>query len=327
MSISASCARFRSCEGRARIRVGGHRAVDGEPGGRAHLVEERGLDGLLARGQHELQLGAVHDIGGDRPAGAGHGLDAGQADRDRQAVEVDVGIVQAEAVPAVLEHAEHEAAPALGMERAVEEGAAFERLAAGRRGRDVLEDDRQRIVPGGGADCLADGIGVLGLGRLEGDGGPAGIWRGVVGLNFRLGLAEKMRRQKLDTPSGRGLTVRGARPGRDGAAAPREAEHPHAGGVLSRHQVLAPAVLAERQQDGRVHDSGAVVGHGDGEGAGIGRAGDGNADPRGAGTAGVLQGFREHLADAGGEGPRDAPDGAVVNAGADGRSVVHVRSP
>ena len=259
--------------------------------------------------------------------GAGHGLDAGQADRDREAVEVDVGIVQAEPRPAVLEHAEHETAPALGMERAVEEGAAFERLAAGRRGRDVLEDDRQRIVPGGGADCLADRIGVLGLGRLEGDGGPAGIWRGVVGLNLRLGLAEKMLRQELDTPSGRRFAVRGARPGRDGAAAPREAEHPHAGGVLSRHQVLVPAVLAERQQDARVDDAGAVVGHGDGERAGIGRAGEGNAHPRGAGTTCVLQDLCKRIGQGGGERPRDAPDGAFVNAGADGRGVVHVRSP
>ena len=78
-------------------------------------------------------------------------VSTGQADRDGEAVEVDVGVVQAEAVPAVLERAEDETGPALGVERAVEEGAAFEPLAAGRGGRDVLEHDRQRIVPGGGA--------------------------------------------------------------------------------------------------------------------------------------------------------------------------------
>ena len=249
---------------------------------------------------------------------ARHRLDARQADRDGAAVEVDVGVVQAEAVPAVLEYAEHETGPALGMERAVEEGAAFQLLAAGRRGRDVLEDDRQGVVPGGGADCRADAVGVLGLGRLERDGGAARPGRGFVGMHLGLGLAQEMLRREVDAPSGRGRTIGVAWPRRDRAAAPREAQHAHAGRVLAAHQFLAPAVLAERQQDGGIGDAGAVVGHGDGQGAGIGRAGDGDADPGGAGPAAVLQGLGEDIRERGGERPRDAPDGAVVNAGADG---------
>ena len=170
-------------------------------------------------------------------------------------------------------------------------------------------------------------VGVLGLGGLERDGGAVWPGRAVVRVNLGRGLAEEMLRRKLDVPSGRSRTIGAARPGGDRAAAPREAQHAHAGGILAAHQVLAPAVLAERQQDGGIGDAGAVVGHGDGQGPGIGGAGEGNADPRGAGPAAVLQGLGEDIRERGGERPRDAPDGAVVNAGADGRGVVHVRSP
>ena len=84
-------------------------------------------------------------------------------------MEVDVGVVQPEAGPAVLEHAEHEPPPALGVERAVEEGAAFDLLSPGGGVRRMLEHDRKRVVPGGGADASADGLGVIG--RAERDGG------------------------------------------------------------------------------------------------------------------------------------------------------------
>ena len=57
-------------------------------------------------------------------------------------MEVDVG--DAVARMAVLEDAEHEALPWLGMERAVEEGAALDGLAA--------DGDRQGIMPRGGLE-------------------------------------------------------------------------------------------------------------------------------------------------------------------------------
>ena len=107
----------------------------------------------------------------------------------------------------------------------------------------------------------------------------------------------------------------------------REAQHAHAGGILAAYQVLAPAILAERQQDGGIGDAGAVVVTVTVRGPVSAGAGDGDADPRGAGPAAVLQGLGEDIRERGGERPRDAPDGAVVNAGADGRGVVHVRSP
>ena len=118
----------------ARIGTGGHGAVDGRARGLAHLVEKRRLDRFFAHQQHELELGAVHDVGRDCLAGAVDGPDGRQADGDGEAVEVGVGVVQAEARPAVLEHAEHEPSPALDMERAVEEGAALERFALARCG-------------------------------------------------------------------------------------------------------------------------------------------------------------------------------------------------
>ena len=57
------------------------------------------------------------------------GLDRGQADREREAEEVEVGIpVAAAAVP---EDAEHETPPRFGMDRAVEEGAARQLFRSG----------------------------------------------------------------------------------------------------------------------------------------------------------------------------------------------------
>ena len=270
-------------------------------------------------GQHELEVGTVVDIGPDRPARAGDGLDTGQADGDGEAVEVDVGVVQAEAGPAVLEHAEHEPPPALGMERAVEEGAALDRLAAGRGAGHVLEHHGQRIVTGGGLDGPANGDGVLGFRGLEGDGGAVGPGRAIVGLDLGVGLPEKMSGREFDPPSGRGRAVRGPGPGGDGASAPREAEEPHAGRVLAAHQILAPAVLAEREQDGRVGDTGAVVGHGHGGTALGAGAADRDADTVGAGATGVLEGLGEDVREAGGIHPGDAFDGAVMDAGADWR--------
>ena len=160
---------------------------------------------------------------------------------------------------------------------------------------------------------------------MEGDGGAVRVRRGVIGVDLGVGLAEKMLRRERDAPSRRGLTIRGARAGRDGAAAPCEAQHAHPRGVLAAHQLLVPAVLAERQQDTRVGDAGAVVGDGHCEVA-IG-AGDGDVHARGDGPAGVLQNFGEGIGERGGKRPGDALDGAVVDARADGRDgdVVHLR--
>ena len=128
-------------------------------------------------------------------------------------MEVDVRVVQAEAVPAVLEHAEHQPLPTLGMECAVEEGAAFERLAAGRGVRHVLEEDRQRVVARGGLGGAVDGVGGFGLRRLEGDGGAIGPGRGIVGMNVGFGFSQEVRGRQLDTPARGGLVARGPGPG------------------------------------------------------------------------------------------------------------------
>ena len=130
--------------------------------------------------------------------------------------------------------------------------------------------------------------------------------------------------REVDAPAGNGAAVGSTGPGGDGAAPAREAQHPHPGRVLGGHQRLAPAVLAEREEDGRVGDAGPVVGDGHREGAALG-AGDDDAHPRGIGPAGVLQELGEDVAERRGEGPRDALQGAVVDARANTSSVVHVR--
>ena len=94
--------------GNPRGRVGlRHGAVDGKPRGLAHLFQKRGLHRFLSRGQDQLKIGAGVDVGPCRPDAAFHRVDLGQAHRQGQAVEVDVG--DAVARMAVLEDAEHEA--------------------------------------------------------------------------------------------------------------------------------------------------------------------------------------------------------------------------
>ena len=125
------------------------------------------------------------------------------------------------------------------------------------------------------------------------------------------------------------MAVRRARPRGDPAAAVSEAQYPHAGGVLAGHQVVAPAVLAEAQQDRGVLDAGAVVGDGHGQGC-FGRLGravgglangcaDGDAAAGGAGSACVLQSLDENFVESGCKESRDALQRAVVDPGANGR--------
>ena len=123
-----------------------------------------------------------------------------------------------------------------------------------------------------------------------------GVGRGVVEPHFGVLLAQEMRRCENDAPAGRGVAVWSPGPGCYRAAAPREAQESHAGGVFAVDQVLVPAVLAERQQDGGIGDAGAVVrdGYGQGDLAG-GAAADGDPDPARAGSASVLQRFGENV--------------------------------
>ena len=77
-------------------------------------------------------------------------------------MEVDVG--DAVARMAILEDAEDEALPWFHMERAIEEGAALDNLA--------VDGDPQGVMPRGGLEKGADGVGRLG--GLEGDRGSMG---------------------------------------------------------------------------------------------------------------------------------------------------------
>ena len=310
-------------EGRARVGIGGHGAVDGEPGGVAQLLQEGVLHRLLPGRQHQLQTGAVADIGADGPGRAVDGLERGQAHRQGEAEEVEVGVVVTAA--AVPEDAEGEAAPLLGMDRAVEEGAARQLLAARRVRRFVGEHHPERIMAGGIRSRVAYRGG--GLGRPERNRRPVRERRSVIGADLGLGFAEKMPGLQVHRPAGQVIATAGTGPRGDGAAAARQAGEADAGGVLAPDQLLVPAVLAEAQQDGRVGDTGAVIGDGDGEerfprsGGAAGRifvqGGDRNMHARGAGATAVLERFEEDVGKCRCVNPGDAPHGAVVDPGAD----------
>ena len=259
------------------------------------------------------------------------GFHGGQPDRQRQAEEIEVGVVVA--AIAIAEDAEGQAAPWLGVERAVEEGAAVELLAddvrpaVGLGARDALEDDRQRIVACRGLGGVADGGG--GFRSLERNrravrkrGSPgSGPGQAVIGMDGGLGLPQEMFRGEIDPPTRLGLAVRRSWPRRYRTTAAGQAREAEAGGVLAPDQVVGPAVLAEAQEDGWIGDAAAVVGDGDGEtgfaGRSIGERGDGDPHLRGVGTTAVLQRLGHDIRKRAGVNPGDPPDGAVVDAGAD----------
>ena len=312
-----------------RLGVGGHGAVDRQAGGLAHLPQKRILHRFAAGGQHEFESGAVHDVGADGPDGAVNGLDRGQAHGHRQPEEVEVGLKVV--LPAVPVDAEGESVPCLGMDGAVEEGPAFQRLA--------FERDRQRIVARGTGERGADHVGRLR--GLEPYSCAGRIGRAVVASDQGFALAREVLRREVHGPALPGMAVVRTWARGYPAASVCEAQDPHARGVFAGHKVVGPAVLAEAQQDRGVLDAGAVVGDGHRK-ARFGRLGrvagglaqclHGDADSGGPGAARVLQDFEEYLDRAGSPELRNAFERALVDPGANGRSrpigvVGHAESP
>ena len=128
-------------------------------------------------------------------------------------------------------------------------------------------------------------------------------------------VAEEVLRGEVDAPW---VVVITAAPRRDRTAAAREAEQPHAGGVLAAHEVLAPPVRPEGEQDVRRDDARAVVVDDDGVADLDGVARERDADTRGAGAAGVLEELGEDIAEGCAEHARHAAKGVGVDVGADG---------
>ena len=178
-------------------------------------------------------------------------------------MEVDVG--DAVARMPVLEDAEDEALPWLGMERAVEEGPALDGLA--------VDGDRQGIMAGGGLEESADRVGRLG--RLEGDRGPMGPGSAVVRDDMGRIAAEKVNRLQRQAVAW-AWVLAGDAPAQ-GAAPARESEKPEPGGVLSLGDAVLPAALAEGQQDGGIGNPHAVIGQGNAGGISVLLDGCGNA--------------------------------------------------
>ena len=256
--------------GNPRSRIGlRHGAVDGKPRSLAHLFQKRGLHRFLSRGQDQLKIGAGVDVGPCRPDAAFHRVDLGQTHRQSQAMEVDVG--NAVARMAVLEDAEHEALPWFHMERAVQEGAAFDGLSA--------DGDRQWIMAGGGLKESADGV--RRLGRFEGDRGSMGPGGAVVQDDMGRIAGEKVNRLQHQAVAW-AWVLAGDAPVQ-GAAPARESEKPEPGGIFGLGDAGFPVALAEGQQDRGIGDPLAVVG--EGNAGDISVLLDGCGDAGGAATA------------------------------------------
>ena len=163
-------------------------------------------------------------------------------------MEVDAG--DAVARMPVLEDAEHESFPRLGMERAVEEGAALDNLA--------VDGDRQGIMPRGGLKERADGVGSLGC--LEGDRGSMGPGGAVVRHDMRRIAAKEVNALKHQAVAGAWVPA-GEAPAQ-GAAPARESEKPEPGWILRLGDAGLPIALAEGQQDSGIGDPRAVVDEG-----------------------------------------------------------------
>ena len=184
-------------------------------------------------------------------------------------MEVDVG--DAVARMPVLEDAEDEALPWFHMERTIEKGTAFDNLA--------VDGNWQGIMPRGGFDERADGVGSLG--RLEGDSGSMGPGGAVVRDDMRRIAAKKVGGLQHQTVAG-AWVLAGDAPAQRAAPA-REGEKAEPGGIFCLGDAGLPAALAEGQQDRRIGDPGAIVG--EGNAGGIAILLDGCGDAVGAATA------------------------------------------
>ena len=250
--------------GNPRGRIGlRHGAVDGKSRSLAHLFQKRCLHRFLSRGQDQLKIGAGVDVGPCRPDATFHRVDLGQAHRQGQAVKVDVW--DAVARMAVLEDAEDESFPWLGMERAIEEGAALDNLA--------VDGNWQGVMPRGGFDERADGVGSLG--RLEGDSGSMGPGGAVVRDDMGCIAAKEVSGLQHQAVAGAWVPAGDAPAQR--AAPARQGEKPEPGGILSLGDAVLPGALAEGQQDCGIGDPHAVIGQGNAGGISVLLDGCGNA--------------------------------------------------
>ena len=163
-------------------------------------------------------------------------------------MKVDVG--DAAARMPVLEDAEDEALPWFHMERAIEKGAALDGLA--------VDGDRQGIMPRGGLEKGADGMGRLGC--LEGDRGSMGPGGAVVRDDMGRIAAEEvsgLQRQAVAWA----WVLAGDAPAQRAAPA-REGEKPEPSGIFGLGDAGLPVALAEGQKNGGIGDPVAVVGEG-----------------------------------------------------------------
>ena len=157
------------------------------------------------------------------------------------------------------------------MERAVQEGAAFDGLSA--------DGDRQWIMAGGGLKESADRVGCLG--RLEGDRGSMRPGSAVVQDDMGRIAAKKVSGLQHQTVAGARIPAGDAPAQR--AAPAREGEKAEPGGIFRLGDASVPVALAEGQQDCGIGDPVAVVD--EGNAGAIAMLLDGHGDACGAATA------------------------------------------
>ena len=157
------------------------------------------------------------------------------------------------------------------MDRAVEEGAALDGLAA--------DGDRQGIMPRGGLNESTDRVGRLAC--LEGDRGSMGPGGAVVQDDMGRIAAEEVSGLQHQAAAWAWVPAGDAPAQR--AAPARESEKPEPGGILRLGDAGLPAALAEGQQDGGIGDPGAIVDESNAGGVAI--LLDGHGDAVGAATA------------------------------------------
>ena len=156
------------------------------------LLDEGRLDDRLARGQHQLELGAVDHVGLDVPA-VGHAGDRRQVHvLDDDAVEVDLGVPPA-VVPGPV-YAQADPAPFLDVDGVVQEVEPLDVLS--------VAGHRQREVPGGDVDVT-----FVGLVVLEDDLGAEAEVVAVEDLDGGRILSEEVFGLQLHLPGGQTRSV------------------------------------------------------------------------------------------------------------------------
>ena len=224
MEMSASCARLRSSISRARVRIGGHGAVDGKAGRRRASRRGTGSRPLLSARAARARA-RVRPRRRPRPSSAGRGRTRREGRRTETVApwKFRSGSLRPMPFQRSLNTPNTSPRQRSAWSAPSRKGRRSRCSPAGGVWPVALEHDRQRVVPRRRPDGLAHGIGALGSGGLERDGGAVRPGRGVVGQDGGFGLAQEVLRRERDAPAGCAWCRRKSGAGRDATVQPRRA--------------------------------------------------------------------------------------------------------